>query len=168
MYRYVNVRKLDRKSFQPYGEIIEPTPEMRRAAEPRNSFKSWDDLVDPRTENFVFGYLEAYASSLEFDTMERHVNTAEVIIPLTGCSVLPLAPPKELDNPDAKPQVEDIVGFLLDGTTAVCLYRGTWHHPPISLSSVSTFLIGIKKGTVKNDLHIVDFEKEGIKLKIRL
>lgn len=165
-YHEVKVARLSEERFREFGEIIEPKPDMPVKFEAPGAFKFWDNVVDPKTVNLEFGYLEAYYSPLEFSILERHVKTAELVIPLTGCSVLPLAPPRDLDKPDAEPELDEVVAFLLDGTKAVSLYPGTWHYAPMALSDKCTFLIGIRKGTTSDDMNVVDFKEKGIVFRI--
>ena len=162
----IKVLPLGWEIFKPFGKIIEPSDSMPTRFERPGYFKFWDNVVDPRVEHMEFGYLEVYRARLEFDVLERHVRSAELVIPLTGCSVLPLAPPKDLDNPKAEPSPDEVVCFLLDGSKAVSLYPGTWHYAPMALSEKCTFLIGIRKGTTVDDVNIVDFGKKGVKFRV--
>jgi ureidoglycolate hydrolase len=68
---------------------------------------------------------------LVFRQITRHRGVTQCLSALGGKSwLLAVAPPKDFNNPNAEPALEDIAGFLIPGWVAVKLHRGTWHAGP--------------------------------------
>jgi ureidoglycolate lyase len=90
------------------------------------------------------------------DQIERHVRLTEALIPLEGTSMVPLAPPKDAEDPKAKVPLNESVAFLLDGSKGVVMKKGTWHWAPFPITEKATFAVMLGIDTVKEDLDIRD------------
>jgi len=162
-YKDVKAKFLTAKDFKPFGTIIglpKTKPTVSVAA-----LDYWDEVVLLPNEDRAASFILCKRKSFEFENMERHVKSSEIFIPLEGSSIFPFAPPNQLDEPKAKPQIDKLEAFIFDGTKAIMMHKGTWHVPPIPLTEEATFLVIFRKSTAKED--IINSEL-GSKVRIRL
>jgi len=163
MYKEIKAKFFTPEEFKPFGTIIglpkaKPTVSV-------SSLDYWDEVAPLPNEDRAISYLLCKRKAFEFDSMERHVKTVEVFVPLRGCSIFPFAPPSKLDDLKAKPDISKIEAFIMDGTQAIVMHKGTWHVPPIPLTEEATFVVIFRKGTAKEDLINIDLSS---KIKISL
>jgi ureidoglycolate lyase len=85
--------------------------------------------------------------------MARHKHTMQVFSPLAGSqAVICVAPPNGLDAPDP----DKVMAFLVEGRLPYAYFRGTWHTPPFALGEWYSYLVVDRKGTLDEDLELVD------------
>ncbi|MCI0338706.1 MAG: ureidoglycolate lyase [Acidobacteria bacterium] len=138
----LTVRSMTRESFAPYGNIINERGDVEL------------DL-DGGTANLVAQTVEA--RPLTFDFLGRHQRTEQVFVPLGGTrSIIAVAPPSS-DNP-ALPDMRRMSAFLVDGTCAFKLHRGTWHASAFPLAERATFLVLDREGTLEEDFDLRDLK----------
>ena len=160
LVKEVKAQELTKNSFKTYGQVIELPQRDPIVSLPTHSY--WHSIGDIGSlgDEGVVGYLITKHRDFTFTQMERHTRTIEVFIPLEGCSIFPVAPPSDLNDPNAMPSPEDVTAFILDGKKGVILDEGTWHWAPFPLGIESTFALLLKKPTVEKDITIKDLEKE--------
>jgi ureidoglycolate lyase len=82
----------------------------------------------------------------------RHHNVTQCLAAMGGKSwLLAVGPPKGLDDPAAEPALEDIAAFVVPGTVALKLHRGTWHAGPYFEHEEISFLNLELSDTNEND-----------------
>jgi ureidoglycolate lyase len=136
------VQPMMRETFAPYGEIIGERGDVKI------------DL-DGGNANLVAQTVEA--RPLTFDFLGRHQRTEQVFVPLGGTtSIIAVAPPS-YDNP-ALPDVERMAAFLIDGSCAFKLHRGTWHASAFPLAERAAFLVLDREGTLEEDFDLRDLK----------
>jgi ureidoglycolate lyase len=92
------------------------------------------------------------------DFLARHIHTAQMYVPLDGReSVLVVAPPSDLADPKALPDLTRVAAFRLDGSRAVTLHRGTWHRTPFVDAAAAHFIVIDRLDTLE-DLDLVDLK----------
>lgn len=106
-------------------------------------------------------YMVVHARPLEFHIMERHLLGNQVFVPLGGKStVFAVAPPQDLDDPEAVPDPESIRAFLLDGSCAVSIRPGTWHWTPIPVGADDVAFVTLTRARVRlDDMWMVDLRQ---------
>ncbi|WP_142850491.1 ureidoglycolate lyase [Telmatospirillum sp. J64-1] len=122
--RDIKAEPIAREAFAPFGELIEPT-------EDGVPFGPEDAklMLDRGTPRFYIMRLRDRGPV--FTRITRHLDVTQCLASLGGHSwMLAVAPPKDPDNPDAQPALEDIKGFLIPGSVAIKLHRSTWHAGP--------------------------------------
>jgi ureidoglycolate hydrolase len=68
---------------------------------------------------------------LVFRQITRHRNVTQCLAAMGGKSwLMAVAPPDAVDDPDAEPALTDIAAFVVPGSVAIKLHRGTWHAGP--------------------------------------
>jgi ureidoglycolate lyase len=148
----LEVQPMTRDAFAPYGEIIGERGGVEL------------DL-DGGSPSVVAQTVEA--RPMTFDFLGRHQRTAQVFAPLGGAkSIIAVAAPSA-DNGDL-PDPQKMAAFLVDGTCAFKLHRGTWHASAFPLGERATFLVLDREGTLEDDYDLRDLKTAlGVVVEIR-
>src|SRR5262249_50897626 len=118
-------QKMTPEAFEPYGEIIEGRGQV-------------DLDLDGGAASVVAQTVEA--RPLEFSFLGRHQRTEQVFVPMGEAhSVIAVAPPCETDA--SLPNVERMAAFVVDGSCAFKLRRGSWHTSAFPLGECATFMV---------------------------
>ena len=97
---------------------------------------------------------------LIFRQITRHRRVTQCLASVGGKPwFLAVAPPKDLDDPEAEPRHEDIRGFLVPGNVAVKLHKGTWHAGPFFEDAEMSFFNLELSDTNEVDHHSSYLEK---------
>ncbi len=136
------VQPMTKESFAPYGELIGERGEIEF------------DLDDGKASVAAQTIEER---SLNFDFLGRHQRTEQVFAPLGGArSIIAVAPPSR--NGSSLPDVDRMAAFLIDGSSAFKLHRGTWHASAFPLDQRATFLVLDREGTLEEDYDLRDLK----------
>lgn len=112
------------EAFAPFGELVAPI-------EDGVPFGPSDAKLDFNQGVPRLYIMRLPRKGLVLRQITRHRGVTQCLSALGGKSwLLAVAPPKNFDDPNAEPALEDIAGFLIPGTVAVKLHRGTWHAGP--------------------------------------
>ena len=66
------------------------------------------------------------------------------------------------------PDLRRMAAFLVDGTSAYKLHRGTWHTSAFPLGERATFLVLDREGTLEEDYDLRDLKTaHGVVVEIR-
>jgi ureidoglycolate lyase len=143
---------LTREAFAPYGEVIGERGGV-------------EVDLDGGAPSVVAQTVEA--RPLSFDFLGRHRRTEQVFAPLGGArSIIAVAAPSD-ENSDL-PDIQKMAAFLVDGTCAFKLHRGTWHTSAFPLSERATFLVLDREGTLDEDYDLRDLKTAlGVVVEIR-
>jgi len=148
------IKILTRENFEPFGTIVEP-PSTKPTIS-NSSLDYWGALTKIHIEKPQVSFLNVKKRDFSLDKIERHVKLTEVIIPLEGTSLFPLAPPKDNEDPKAKVPLGESVAFLMDGSKGIVMKKGTWHWAPFPVTEKATFAVMLGVDTVKEDCDIRD------------
>jgi ureidoglycolate lyase len=156
--RIAPLEEMTQKEFAPYGQIW-----GREEGEPYETLeilRYWTKNVDlgPENEKVDGGLITCYKSGRKINYLERHPETAENFIPLSGECLFVMAP---ADSGSDTPDLSKVKAFYLNGSLGVALHKGTWHWPPIPLTE-TVKLVLVRKGTLWEETEIKDFEQLGI------
>lgn len=122
--RDIPARPITPESFAPFGDLIAPI-------EDGVPFGAGDAKLDLTQGTPRLYIIRLPRKGLVFRQITRHRGVTQCLSALGGKSwLLAVAPPKDFENPNAEPALEDIAGFLIPGSVAVKLHRGTWHAGP--------------------------------------
>jgi len=158
----VKVKNLTAEAFSKFGEFVE-VPSFPPLVESEN-VKYWGTVATFKVEGETeIGICIVRKGSNVLEFMERHVQTPEVLVPIKGDFILPVATSKNLEDPEECPRAEDIEAFYIKDEQAVIMKKGVWHYAPIPVGSESSFFVIFKKETTKRDL---DLKKINEKVKI--
>jgi len=138
----LTVQPMTREAFAPYGEIISERGHIEL------------DLDGARASVFA---QTVEAQPFEFDFLGRHQRTEQVFSPLGSAqSIIAVAPPSEEGS--ALPDARRLAAFLVDGSCAFKLHRGTWHTSAFPLGERATFLVLDREGTLEEDYDLRDLK----------
>jgi ureidoglycolate lyase len=144
--RRLAVQTLTAAAFQPYGDVIEATPDARRLQINAGTTERFDDLarLDLNAEGgrplvSIFR-AQARPLPLALRLVERHGLGSQAFMPLGRSPFLVI-----VAAAGPAPQRADLRGFLAGPGQGVNFARGTWHHPLVALAD-SDFLV-IDRGT---------------------
>lgn len=132
--RDLPVRPVTREAFAPFGDLIAPTED----GVPFGPDDAKLDLAGGIPRLYI---MRLPRRGLLVRQITRHRGVTQCLAAMGGKSwLMAVAPPKELDRATAEPALADIVGFLVPGTVAVKLHRGTWHAGPFFDDEEVSFL----------------------------
>jgi hypothetical protein len=86
------VRELSANAFRPYGRVIERPARDRDASGPGWSWWAETVLLEGDGRAWGVGYLDLEPAEPWFDWAERHMRTAETIVPIEGSCLVYVAP----------------------------------------------------------------------------
>ena len=144
------IEPMTAESFAPYGRLLEPSEEPAE----RRVMTALPFECDGRTT--VHAIWQPCAGR-SFSRLERHFAVTQTFAQVSGSpSVVCVAPPTELDDPDAIPRPEDVRAFLIDPGLVFSFSRGTWHSLDryVLAPSGATFVI---LNVDPNPTQIVDY-----------
>ncbi|MEU4311118.1 ureidoglycolate lyase [Nocardia sp. NPDC024068] len=131
--RALVAQPLTREAFFPFGAILRARPDGTPVTED-------EGLLDLAAGRPRFYLMELADKPPRFRTITRHRRTTQSLLSVGGASwIIAVAPPEDLDDPGAEPDVDRIVAFEVPGDVAVLLHRGTWHSGPHFAEPVRTF-----------------------------
>ncbi len=142
----VTKQKATPASFAAYGSVV-TIPSGRTTSE-SPEYKFWSDIahyhIDGETE---IGVCTVYESQQQVLTgIERHLRTPEILIPIDGPFILPLA--REINGKIV------VDAFTVAVGEAVVINPGVWHGPclPVGQPSESYYVI-FRRGTPAEDVE---------------
>jgi len=146
----LEVQPMTREAFAPFGEIISERGPI-------------EIDLDGGQAGFVAQTVEK--RPLMFDFLGRHRRTEQVFSPLGGAkSIIAVAMPTEGESPDPN----KMAAFLVDGSCAFKLHRGTWHTSAFPVKDSARFLVVDREGTLDEDYDLRDLKTSlGIMVEIR-
>ncbi|MBD2101244.1 ureidoglycolate lyase [Leptolyngbya sp. FACHB-261] len=123
--RLLTPQLLTPERFAPYGDVILP-------AEDGDVYKPGKDAdLDLSQGRPRFYIMTLHSRGLSFDRITRHRQTTQCLGSLEGkVWYLAVAEPKDLEDPEAVPDLETLQAFYIPGDRALKLHRGTWHAGP--------------------------------------
>ena len=148
----LTVQAMTPESFAPYGEIVGERGDIKL------DFDGGQASVAAQTVE---------ARPMTFDFLGRHQRSEQFFVPLGGTkSVIAVAPPSE--NGEALPDLTKLVAFLVDGSCAFKLHRGTWHASAFPLAKNASFLVLDRENTLEEDYDLRDLKTAlGVVVEIR-
>jgi ureidoglycolate lyase len=146
----LEVQPMTRETFAPYGEIISERGPI-------------EIDLDGGQASFVAQTVEK--RPMVFDFLGRHRRTEQVFSPLGNTkSILAVALATDDENPDQN----RMAAFLVDGSCAFKLHRGTWHTSAFPLKDRASFLVVDREGTLDEDYDLRDLKTAlGVVVEIR-
>ncbi len=170
---------LEAESFEPFGDVL--APKSRRLdnldlldlgyarmsdavpAERRADFDVldyWGDVATISRDPMKLGYMRSKPGlPLQVSWFERHVKGTQAYIFFNGIpSIFTVAPPNDLDDPNALPDLSRAQAFYLDGSCGMNIKPGTWHWTPFALEQAVDFILVVREQVAEDDLNFVDLQ----------
>ncbi len=156
--KILDLEEVSETQFAPYGQIWgRETGEPEEVLANLKYYASNTDL-GPAAEMVDAGVLVCNEKGRDIRYFERHPETSESFIPIGGDCIFVMAPG---NRDEAKPDVDKIKAFYLNGSLGVTLPAGNWHWPPIPMGQRVKLLL-IRKGTNSDPCDTVDLQEMGL------
>ncbi len=152
--------KINRKNFNPYGDLIS-SDDIDYIDINAGYAKRFDNLANIDTLNGGGKTIVSIFSAskrtfpMKIDMMEKHPLGSQAFIPMKETTFLSFVAP-----PGESPEISKIQSFIVPPKTGINYKPGIWHFPLISTEDTN-FLVIDRKGN-GNNLVIHKFEKEKI------
>src|SRR5688572_1398482 len=159
------IQALTEQAFRSFGKVIE---QPNRAEDAQGSgWKWWGEnaLMESADRPYQIGYLDLKPAELKFDWAERHMRSAELIIPAGGDCLVYVAPPEYPDEPERMPAFEHFEVFRVRAGQAVLLDKGVWHGAPLAIDAPLNVIVLLLSRTGEIDLSLVRFEENPVRIK---
>ena len=156
MPREIIVKKLTPEAFSKYGKVILLRP-REKPFDDSDMAIYWSSVVamEKNMDHYVSLLVEK-KRKLELTKMERHVKCLEFFIPVDGDCVAAFAPGRNPDDPNERPNPEEIEIFRMQGLIGFVVNRGTWHWPAFPLTDTATQLIVMRQNLETDDVEVKD------------
>lgn len=131
--RPLPIEPLTAEAFEPFGTVIAP-------ADDGEPFGPEDAVLalDGGTPRFYT--MRIPGRGLTIDRITRHRRVTQVLASAGGNDwLVAVAPPLDVDDPDAAPDPEAIRAFRIPGDVAVMLAVGAWHAGPLFDGEAQSF-----------------------------
>lgn len=136
--RVISAEDLTLEAFAPFGRVIQTPAQPPTRSGP--GWQAWYGYAALECDQpLIFGSVVTEFRDVVVEVMERHTHTFELLYPHDHELIQPLAPPAELDDPEARPSAEAIRAFLIPAGSAIVMHPGTWHSPAFPLSRDCTY-----------------------------
>ena len=159
------IQDLTEQVFEPFGKIIEQPTRAQDAQGPGWRWWAENALMESEDRPYQIGYLDLKPAELKFDWAERHMRSAELIIPTGGDCLVYVAPPDYPDEPERMPPFERFQVFRVRAGQAVLLDKGVWHGAPLAIDQPLNVIILLLSRTGEVDLSLVRFEDNPVSIK---
>ena len=155
----VAIKEATPENFQGYGSLV--TLPDYPAPLGTDTIRYWPALakylIEGETE---IGLCTCLERPRQVESLERHCNTPEILVPLDDDFILPVAYTPQPVTEGNKLKVEGVQIMKIRRGTVVILNPGVWHWAvwPDKNKSV-TYLVEFKSNTPKEDFEKKDIEK---------
>ena len=131
----VKAKPLKPESFLPFGQVLmgsrQPPERIPFAAKIENH-RVYAKL------NITYIHMESNDLPVKIDTLERHLYSNQIFVPLNGTRhLIVVCPPTK----DKGPNCSDPEAFIAEGYQAINYYAGTWHAPRTSIGAPGEFIM---------------------------
>lgn len=151
--RKIHVQELSEKAFAPYGKVVSlPDSSPNKQGQ---GWKCWlpVSLVSTTTD-LGLGMVVTQERPLVVTEMERHVSREEILWPTDKAVIQPMALPKDLEDPDAVPDLDTVSAFLIKPGQAIVMAKGAWHSAAYSTGGDTLYFFAIEeKDDAVGDMH---------------
>jgi ureidoglycolate lyase len=148
----LEVQPMTREAFAPYGAIV-----GERGAVELELNSGTASVIAETVESRPF----------EFDFLGRHLRTEQVFVPLGGALSVIAVALSDIEHEDL-PDVRKMAAFLVDGSFAFKLHRGTWHTSAFPMQERASFWIINRESTLDQDYDWCDLKTTlGVVVEIR-
>jgi ureidoglycolate hydrolase len=160
----LKVQELTKEAFEPFGDVIQKPERAQDAGGP--GWKWWGDnaFLESEDRPYQVGYLDLVPGELKVDWAERHMRTAELIVPTGGDCLVYVGPPDHSEEPGRMPAPDRFQVFRVPQNQAVLLKKGTWHCVPLAIDRPLNVVILLRKGSGDDDLFIQRFPEAPVSI----
>ena len=161
----IKPKKITRKNFQKYGDLI--SLKKKKSVNINDGYaKRFDNLCRINTSSKKGKTIMSIFSAkkrkfpMNIKMMEKHPLGSQAFVPMNETTFLVFVAPK-----GKRPNTKKIESFIVPKQTGINYKPGIWHFPLISTKNMN-FLVIDRKG-IGNNLVIHNFKNEKISLKYK-
>jgi len=152
-----DVTTISSEAFKPVGQVV-----LRREVSGTEPTAAVESVLAYWKQRIVFdtectpevGFLTVHRRERSFSQIERHTETAELLVVLDGAVDVPCAPATPMAP---APEVQDVQVFRVPAGAAVYFPKGGWHWAPFPVDRDRVNIVVVfKNNTSQEDLQIVD------------
>jgi ureidoglycolate hydrolase len=162
----LNALSLGDEQFEPYGFRFDTAGRNADAEEVDFSFYYNLIEVDFQGPLAVSMVESKVQPGLFSHSLEVHMQTPEILIPLNGTIYLVLALSDKQDP--TKPDLNTAKAFIVENGQGVSLPPGVWHRAPLSLSEPVKTCCIVRKGTPTDNITYYLEETYGLTYRVLL
>ncbi len=159
------IEPLTAEAFRPFGQVIEQPQRAPDATGPGWQWWSETALLASDDRPYGIGYLDLLPAALRFDWAERHMRSAEMLIPTGGDCLVYVGPPDHLEEPDRLPSLDRFRVFRVEQGKGVLLHPGVWHGAPLALDRPLNVIVLLLQATGSTDTIVVRFADTSVEIK---
>lgn len=162
----LQVETLTAEAFAPFGEVIQQPPAPAGATGP--GWQWWGEtlLMAGDSRPYGVGYLHLEPTAPRFDWAERHMRSAEMLIPAGGACLVYVGPPEHPEQPEQLPELGRFRVFRIEAGQGVLLHPGVWHGAPLADDGPLDVVVLLLQGTGATDTSVVRFEETPVEIVI--
>ena len=161
---HLQIEALTPDAFAPFGQVVEQPGHAPNAIGPGWQWWGETALLAANNRPYGVGYLALAPAELRFDWAERHMQTAELVIPTGGACLVYVAPPDHPDQPDRLPPLERFRVFRVRQGQGVLLHPGVWHGAPLAVDRPLNVVVLLLQQTGSVDTSVVRFPESPIEI----
>jgi ureidoglycolate lyase len=162
----LKVEDLTPEAFEPFGTVIERPHRPEDAAGPGWTWWGETAHLHANGARQAIGYLRLDPAELRFDWAERHMRSAELVVPVESDCVLYAGPAEHIDEPGRLDARDRFRAFRVRTGQAAVLAPGVWHGAPFALDRPGSALVFLREGTGRDDTYVVRFEDEPVEITV--
>jgi len=146
----VKVKMITPSSFAKFGKVADS--KIKPPLVDAENLKFWTTIATYTVEGDTeIALCQVKNSTNSVGMLERHIKTPEILVPIEGDFILPVAPAGNLQDTDEIPEASGVEAFLVHSDQAVVMEKGVWHTAPIPTGKEISFFVIFRKETTKQD-----------------
>lgn len=151
------IELLTAEAFRSFGQVIEQPQRASDATGPGWQWWGETALLASDGRPYGIGYLDLQPTDLRFDWAERHMRSAEMLIPAGGDCLVYVGPPEHPEQPERLPSLDRFRVFRVRQGQSVVLHPGVWHGAPLAIDRPLNVVVLLLQGSGSTDTSVVRF-----------
>lgn len=156
----LKIERFSQAAFQDFGKVLAIPGDTPTYSDQRLDWWSTIGVLPGSVVgDFEVSLLTCRKRGMTFNSLERHVQSPELLLALDDDIISAFAPARDLDDPDARPALEDVRAFKIPQDQGFLVETGTWHLlPTCATKDECLMLVIFKRDTGANDLTFGQIE----------
>lgn len=160
------IEPLTAEAFVPFGQVLSQPNKLPNATGPGWQWWGETALLAADERPYGIGYLTLVPADRSFNWAERHMQSAELLIPSGGDCLVYVGPPDHPEEPDRMPTLERFRVFRVRQGEGVLLHAGVWHGAPLAIDQPLNVVVLLLQHTGASDTSVVRFEETPVRIQL--
>lgn len=163
-FNRIKLTDLTKVNFGPYGQVfeIQTDKEAEMITERFNFHPKLATFDLTRGNQLQIGISTFLKRPFRLATMERHLTSEEIMIPLDKQGVVIAFAKHNSDDIREIPEIGLVEAFYIPPTKGIVVYKNVWHWTPMPIVDQSSIICCFETGTEKDDVIIKEFSNGGV------